>query len=155
MWPGRRLWLDLAYTCVWMRYANTCLVCLGACRVQLGEILPAGGPPAVFFFATVRGSGQGVRRTMSRPSARGIATLNSRTFRNDDSADGGLGTKRCARPAGRRSQSSCRARRCINASLSPPAIAQLVEHLTVDACSDQMVPGSIPGGRISRRHSWR
>ena len=30
-----------------------------------------------------------------------------------------------------------------------PAIAQLVEHLTVDrACRDQMVPGSIPGGRI-------
>jgi hypothetical protein len=28
-----------------------------------------------------------------------------------------------------------------------PAIAQLVEHLTVDICSDQMVPGSIPGGR--------
>ena len=28
-----------------------------------------------------------------------------------------------------------------------PAIAQLVEHLTVDLCSDQMVPGSIPGGR--------
>ena len=30
-----------------------------------------------------------------------------------------------------------------------PAIAQLVEHLTVDCCSHQMVPGSIPGGRIS------
>ena len=29
-----------------------------------------------------------------------------------------------------------------------PAIAQLVEHLTVDVCSNQMVPGSIPGGRI-------
>ena len=29
-----------------------------------------------------------------------------------------------------------------------PAIAQLVEHLTVDFSSDQMVPGSIPGGRI-------
>ena len=29
-----------------------------------------------------------------------------------------------------------------------PAIAQLVEHLTVDSCSNQMVPGSIPGGRI-------
>ena len=28
-----------------------------------------------------------------------------------------------------------------------PAIAQLVEHLTVDTCSNQMVPGSIPGGR--------
>jgi len=27
-------------------------------------------------------------------------------------------------------------------------IAQLVEHLTVEACSNQMVPGSIPGGRI-------
>ena len=28
-----------------------------------------------------------------------------------------------------------------------PAIAQLAEHLTVDSGSDQMVPGSIPGGR--------
>ena len=33
-------------------------------------------------------------------------------------------------------------------SSATPAIAQLVEHLTVDACSDQMVPGSIPGGRM-------
>ena len=32
-----------------------------------------------------------------------------------------------------------------------PAIAQLVEHLTVEACRNQMVPGSIPGGRISCR----
>ena len=32
-----------------------------------------------------------------------------------------------------------------------PAIAQLVEHLTVDSCSNQMVPGSIPGGRIYAR----
>ena len=32
---------------------------------------------------------------------------------------------------------------------SPPDIAQLVEHLTVDIRSDQMVPGSIPGGRIA------
>ena len=31
---------------------------------------------------------------------------------------------------------------------STPAIAQLAEHLTVDTCSNQMVPGSIPGGRI-------
>ena len=29
-----------------------------------------------------------------------------------------------------------------------PAIAQLVEHLTVDCCRYQMVPGSIPGGQI-------
>ena len=29
-----------------------------------------------------------------------------------------------------------------------PAIAQLVEHLTVETCSNQMVPGLIPGGRI-------
>jgi hypothetical protein len=29
-----------------------------------------------------------------------------------------------------------------------PAIAQLVEHLTVVTSSNQMVPGSIPGGRI-------
>ena len=31
-----------------------------------------------------------------------------------------------------------------------PVIAQLVEHLTVDSCSNQMVPGSIPGDRISK-----
>ena len=31
---------------------------------------------------------------------------------------------------------------------SNPAIAQLVEHLTVDCCSHQMVTGSIPVGRI-------
>ena len=30
-----------------------------------------------------------------------------------------------------------------------PAIAQLVEHLTVESCRNQIVPGSIPGGRIS------
>ena len=39
-----------------------------------------------------------------------------------------------------------------------PAIAQLAEHLTVDTCSNQMVPGSIPGGRTSwherRRSPW-
>ena len=29
-----------------------------------------------------------------------------------------------------------------------PAIAQLAEHLTVDCCSKQMVPGAIPGGRM-------
>ena len=29
-----------------------------------------------------------------------------------------------------------------------PARAQLAEHLAVDVCSYQMVPGSIPGGRI-------
>ena len=34
-----------------------------------------------------------------------------------------------------------------NTFLSTPAIAQLAEHLTVDICSYQMVPGSIPGGR--------
>ena len=32
-----------------------------------------------------------------------------------------------------------------------PAIAQLVEHLTVECCSNQMVPGSIPGGRTLYR----
>ena len=32
---------------------------------------------------------------------------------------------------------------------SEPAIAQLVEHLTVDACRNQMVPGLIPGGRMT------
>ena len=31
--------------------------------------------------------------------------------------------------------------------LATPAIAQLVEHLTVDHCSNQMVSGSILGGR--------
>ena len=38
-----------------------------------------------------------------------------------------------------------------------PAIAQLVEHLTVDFCSNQMVPGSIPGGRtsLSQQHCHR
>ena len=36
---------------------------------------------------------------------------------------------------------------------SSPAIAQLVEHLTVDLCSNQMVPGSIPGGRMFA-HTW-
>ena len=29
-----------------------------------------------------------------------------------------------------------------------PVIAQLVEHLTVESRSNQMVPGSIPGDRI-------
>ena len=29
-----------------------------------------------------------------------------------------------------------------------PAIAQLAEHLTVEVCRNQMVPGSIPGRRI-------
>ena len=29
-----------------------------------------------------------------------------------------------------------------------PVIAQLVEHLTVESCRHQMVPGSIPGDRI-------
>ena len=33
-----------------------------------------------------------------------------------------------------------------------PAIAQLVEHLTVECCFNQMVPGSIPGGRILSMH---
>ena len=33
-----------------------------------------------------------------------------------------------------------------------PAIAQLVEHLTVDWRRNQMVPGSIPGGRIFVHH---
>ena len=35
-----------------------------------------------------------------------------------------------------------------SAPMAFPAIAQLVEHLTVECCSNQMVPGSIPGGRI-------
>ena len=36
---------------------------------------------------------------------------------------------------------------------SNPAIAQLVEHLTVDCCSHQMVTGSIPVGQILRSSS--
>ena len=36
-----------------------------------------------------------------------------------------------------------------------PAIAQLAEHLTVDTCSNQMVPGSIPGGRTFLIHYAR
>ena len=35
-----------------------------------------------------------------------------------------------------------------------PVIAQLVEHLTVDYCSNQMVPGSIPGDRICQIIFW-
>ena len=31
-----------------------------------------------------------------------------------------------------------------------PAIAQLVEHLTVDVCRKQVVPGLIPGGRACK-----
>ena len=31
-----------------------------------------------------------------------------------------------------------------------PAIAQLAEHLTVELCSYQIVPGSIPGGRTCK-----
>ena len=37
-----------------------------------------------------------------------------------------------------------------------PVIAQLAEHLTVDSCSYQMVPGSIPGDRIWQIHwAWK
>ena len=39
--------------------------------------------------------------------------------------------------------------------LYQPAIAQLVEHLTVELGSDQMVPGSIPGGRTFFIHYAR
>ena len=35
-----------------------------------------------------------------------------------------------------------------SASKDKPSIAQLAEHLTVEYCSNQMVPGSIPGRRI-------
>ena len=38
-------------------------------------------------------------------------------------------------------------RMCNYMLTAKPAIAQLVEHLTVESCSNQMVPGSIPGGR--------
>ncbi len=38
--------------------------------------------------------------------------------------------------------------------LSIPAIAQLAEHLTVEACRYQMVPGSIPGRRIIVTGAW-
>ena len=36
----------------------------------------------------------------------------------------------------------------VRAPPATPAIAQLAEHLTVEACRNQMVPGSIPGRRI-------
>ena len=40
--------------------------------------------------------------------------------------------------------------------MAQPAIAQLVEHLTVERCRNQMVPGSIPGGRIfDMQHLYR
>ena len=39
------------------------------------------------------------------------------------------------------------ARACCTPAVPTPAIAQLVEHLTVEPCSNQMVPGSIPGMR--------
>ena len=45
-------------------------------------------------------------------------------------------------------------RQC-TAGANKPAIAQLVEHLTVECCSNQMVPGSIPGGRIYRTLAYR
>ena len=35
------------------------------------------------------------------------------------------------------------------AAMPTPTTAQLVKHLTAEPCSNQMVPGSIPGGRIS------
>ena len=38
--------------------------------------------------------------------------------------------------------------KCSRKYTGKPGIAQLVEHLTVELCSYQMVPGSIPGGRI-------
>ena len=37
----------------------------------------------------------------------------------------------------------------VSIRLAWPSIAQLAEHLTVERCSDQSVPGSIPGGRIA------
>ena len=43
---------------------------------------------------------------------------------------------------------SCESGGVVHKLRRKPAIAQLVEHLTVDVCSYQMVPGSIPGGRI-------
>ena len=39
----------------------------------------------------------------------------------------------------------------MNGFMATPAIAQLVEHVLVDACSNQIVPGSITGGRIFGR----
>jgi hypothetical protein len=38
---------------------------------------------------------------------------------------------------------------CLPKELATPAMAQLVEHMVVDRCSNQMVPGSVPGGWIS------
>ena len=49
-------------------------------------------------------------------------------------------------------------KRC--AAQPTPAIAQLVEHLTVEWCRHQVVPGSIPGRRtflsrcLSKRYVW-
>ena len=39
-------------------------------------------------------------------------------------------------------------KRCWRKHTGKPAIAQLVEHLTVELCSYQVIPGSIPVGRI-------
>ena len=47
------------------------------------------------------------------------------------------------------------ARACCTPAVPNPATAQLVEHLAVEPCNNQMVPGSIPGGRISRANAQR
>ena len=57
---------------------------------------------------------------------------------------------RCLAACRQRGGLARRARSCKRQSaghVCEPAIAQLVEHLTVETCSYQMVPGSIPGGR--------
>ena len=37
----------------------------------------------------------------------------------------------------------------VDAFEDKPATVQLVQHLAIDSRNNQMVPGSIPGGRIS------
>ena len=68
-----------------------------------------------------------------------------------------MSTARCATRARMAGGLAGRMRRAVRMTASTmarvelyqPAIAQLAEHLTVELCSYQMVPGSIPGGRIS------
>ena len=54
-----------------------------------------------------------------------------------------------ARGCGKHAQPIARRTRTI------PAIAHLAKHVIVDACTNRMVPGSIPGGRIRAGHNWK
>ena len=68
-----------------------------------------------------------------------------------------MSTARCATRARMAGGLAGRMRRAVRMTASTmarvelyqPAIAQLAEHLTVELCSYQLVPDSIPGGRIS------